>query len=98
MSLLAGQVHYLSATTPLKIGRPSRCCPEQTEFWRLCRASWRTAFLNGERRMKNAESVHATTKRFTRSNKAIRISYNQILRVPSERGNQQSAWSAAPPF
>src|ERR1041384_1412325 len=28
---------------PGKIGRPSRCCPEQTEFWRFCRASWRTA-------------------------------------------------------
>jgi hypothetical protein len=29
---------------PLEIGRPPRCCPEQTEFWRLCRAGWRTAF------------------------------------------------------
>ena len=43
ISLLAGQVHCLSATTP-EIGTPPRCCPERTEFWRLCRASWRSAY------------------------------------------------------
>ena len=25
------------------MGRPPRCCPEQTECWRLCCARWRTA-------------------------------------------------------
>jgi hypothetical protein len=28
---------------PRENGRPPRCCPERTEFWRLCCASWRTA-------------------------------------------------------
>lgn len=28
------------------IGRPPRCCPEPTEFWRLCCASWRAASEN----------------------------------------------------
>ena len=28
---------------PMNNGRPPRCCPERTEFWRLCRASWRAA-------------------------------------------------------
>jgi hypothetical protein len=27
-------------------GRPPRCCPEQSEFWRLGCASWRTASWN----------------------------------------------------
>ena len=26
------------------IGTPSWCCPRQTEFWRLCCASWRSAY------------------------------------------------------
>ena len=46
MSLLAGQVHYLSATTPLKIGKPPWCCPRQAEFWRLCCTSWCAAYWN----------------------------------------------------
>ena len=29
---------------PRENGRPPRCCPEQTEFWRLGRASWRAAY------------------------------------------------------
>ena len=46
MSLLAGQVHSLSATTPLKLktGKPPWCCPRQTEFWRLCCTSWCAAY------------------------------------------------------
>ena len=32
---------------PGKIGTPSRCCPEQAEFWRLGRASWRPAYQMG---------------------------------------------------
>jgi hypothetical protein len=28
---------------PRENGRPPRCCPERTEFWRLGRASWRAA-------------------------------------------------------
>ena len=28
---------------PREIGRPPRCCPERTEFWRLCCARWRAA-------------------------------------------------------
>ncbi len=28
---------------PRKLGRPPRCCPERTEFWRLGCASWRAA-------------------------------------------------------
>ena len=28
---------------PHENGRPPRCCPERTEFWRLGRASWRAA-------------------------------------------------------
>ena len=31
MSLLAGQVHYLSATTPLKVDKPPWCCPRQAQ-------------------------------------------------------------------
>ena len=42
MSLLAGQVHYLSATTPMKSGKPPWCCPRQAEFWRLCRVLTRS--------------------------------------------------------
>ena len=38
-------MHCLSATTPGIIGTPSRCCPEQAEFWRLGCASWRPAYL-----------------------------------------------------
>jgi len=55
MSLLAGQVHYLSATTPLWIGKPPWCCPRQAEFWRLCCTSWCAAYLNGDFRLQNAE-------------------------------------------
>jgi hypothetical protein len=29
---------------PRENGRPPRCCPERTEFWRLGRASWRAAY------------------------------------------------------
>ena len=29
---------------PMKIGKPPWCCPKQTEFWRLDRASWRAAY------------------------------------------------------
>jgi len=28
---------------PMKTGTPPWCCPKQTEFWRLCSASWRSA-------------------------------------------------------
>ncbi len=28
---------------PRESGRPPRCCPERTECWRLCCASWRAA-------------------------------------------------------
>src|SRR5260370_3868345 len=45
MSLLAGQVHYLSATTPLKVGKPPWCCPRQAEFWRLCCTGWCAAYI-----------------------------------------------------
>ena len=31
---------------PHENGRPPRCCPERTEFWRLGRASWRAACEN----------------------------------------------------
>jgi hypothetical protein len=31
---------------PMKVGRPPRCCPERTEFWRLGRASWRAAYVD----------------------------------------------------
>ena len=31
---------------PHENGRPPRCCPEQTEFWRLGCASWRAACEN----------------------------------------------------
>ena len=31
---------------PHENGRPPRCCPERTEFWRLCCASWRAACEN----------------------------------------------------
>lgn len=29
---------------PREIGTPPRCCPEHAEFWRLCCASWRSAY------------------------------------------------------
>ena len=29
---------------PREIGRPPRCCPERTEFWRLCCTSWRAVY------------------------------------------------------
>ena len=48
MSLLAGQVHYLSATTPLKNGKPPWCCPRHAEVWRLCCTSWCAAYRNSE--------------------------------------------------
>jgi len=48
MSLLAGQVHYLSATTPLKVGKPPWCCPRHAEIWRLCCTSWCAAYWISE--------------------------------------------------
>jgi hypothetical protein len=45
MSLLARQVHCLSATTPLKTGKPPWCYPRQAEFWKLCCTSWCAAYI-----------------------------------------------------
>ena len=41
---------------PHENGRPPRCCPERTEFWRLGRASWRAACRFANRQWSIADS------------------------------------------